>query len=101
MQCEMLPGPMSGHKHFLPLLSDLLSLKASSWAPTSLRTDIYPLSCFLEVCVMEQEGNEPGRDPGLSCLCEEWHSGKEIWVDFGVTQNLGLAWLIGMFLDQR
>lgn len=46
---------------------------------------------------MEKEGSEPGRDPGLSCLCEEWHPGNEVRADFGVTQTLGLAWLIGVF----
>lgn len=46
---------------------------------------------------MEQEGSEPGRYPGLSCLCEEWRPGSEIWADLGVTQTLDWLGSLGCF----
>lgn len=62
----------------------------------SLGTVIYLYSCFLEVCAMGEEGCEPDKDPGFSCLCERV-AGSEIWANFGVAQTLGLAWFCGVF----
>lgn len=83
MQCEVLPGLMSGAETFPAIAQQLV-------IPVKLLTGpLYLLgqtsTCLLSGSVYcgREDGCEPGRDLGLSCL-----SGRvarsEIWATFGV-----------------